>query len=573
MRQVHTSSLNEIKTVFNSDSDNEQYYDRLKNSYSHKINNVELARPIVRRNNATIIWKAETNLELESFNKLSEDKQAEISFKLRAFFESFKEKINSFRNISNNFADQLIQIPNKNSLLVNEENDYIVIVNWGYLEDAFDPKNDVISKLFAKARSSILIKLINEKDNPIGNVRLKLESESEREFSNTDRQGFARFGTLETGKNFSIYEVQEFDKDLLATFKCDGRNEYCVVKKQRVEIKLSIKTKEGIPVTNKEFAIYAEEFGFNNFKTDALGQHLFSIDVKKGDFELFDENNNKIFTHEIPDNNSTIEITIDDPKVIRASKPIGEDNKNITFQFINSLGWKIKNLDVTFDSLEGNSFSASTNNNGEIYLSNIQSSSIDYSFHRYKKPWRQNILIKDKDYHIVKVRPVFPWIWWILIAILLFFLICCLFFNCFCKNKSIHKTYPPTEVIAKDTIASEDIIYPVVKEVIPCNTHNESGREGVTANQHYLGNERGIVYIHYDMMGVPDKLEVFYEGKLVTSTYDIPHNVDGFVGDDNNSGCCGTLQFQFEPNEDDFCIVRVTGMENTAWEYSIECPR
>src|SRR5690554_2167795 len=107
MRQVHTSSLNEIKTVFNSDSDNEQYYDRLKNSYSHRINNVELARPIVRRNNATIIWKAETNLELEPFNKLSEDKQAEISFKLRDFFESFKEKINSFRNVSSDFVDQL----------------------------------------------------------------------------------------------------------------------------------------------------------------------------------------------------------------------------------------------------------------------------------------------------------------------------------------------------------------------------------------------------------------------------------------------------------------------------------
>src|SRR5690554_5682520 len=108
MREVHTSSLNDVKTVFNSNSDNEQYYSRLKNSFAHKIGNVEFARPIVRPNNATIIWKAETDLDLRPFNDLSDDKQAEISFKLRAFFDAFKEKVTGFRNVSKDFAEKLI---------------------------------------------------------------------------------------------------------------------------------------------------------------------------------------------------------------------------------------------------------------------------------------------------------------------------------------------------------------------------------------------------------------------------------------------------------------------------------
>lgn len=55
MKTIHTSSLNEIKSVFNSESDNEQYFKVLKNSNSAKLYNVELAQPIVRKTKASVI--------------------------------------------------------------------------------------------------------------------------------------------------------------------------------------------------------------------------------------------------------------------------------------------------------------------------------------------------------------------------------------------------------------------------------------------------------------------------------------------------------------------------------------
>src|SRR5690625_1869824 len=204
MKEVAISRLSEIKSVFNSNTDNEQFYNRLKNAGCYKIDNVELARPIIRQSNATIIWKSDCNLPLIPFNKLSDDTQAKISFKLSSFFDSFKEKIETFSNIPSSFSDQVIEIPDKSSILVNEENDYVVIINWGFLEDSFDRKEGILYHLFNyDSLSSILVKLVNRKNNPIREIDLKLESKEDRETSITDEKGFARFGTLQKGTKFS----------------------------------------------------------------------------------------------------------------------------------------------------------------------------------------------------------------------------------------------------------------------------------------------------------------------------------------------------------------------------------
>src|SRR5690554_4497325 len=218
MKEVFNSSLADIKTVFNSESDNTQYYDRLKNANCHIIDNVELAKPFIKSNDASIIWKSESNLTFESFNNLSDDRQAEVSFRLTNFFENFKQTIGRFKSVSPDFANQLIQIPNKNSILVNTDTLYIVIVNWGFLEDSFDRKENIIKHLFSKSKSSILIRLLNKKGNPISNVNLKLDSKTTREFDKTDEQGRARFGTLEKGESFSIFKETGLIKELLQDF-------------------------------------------------------------------------------------------------------------------------------------------------------------------------------------------------------------------------------------------------------------------------------------------------------------------------------------------------------------------
>ena len=109
------------------------------------------------------------------------------------------------------------------------------------------------------------------------------------------------------------------------------------------------------------------------------------------------------------------------------------------------------------------------------------------------------------------------------------------------------------------------------EEIIPCNLQKKSGGAGITMNNHELGNISGVVKIAFDMRKIPDKLEVFYEGELVASTFDIPNHSNGFVGERLGS-CCGLLSFKYEPKNDKYCTVKVTGNHNTEWSYGVGCP-
>ena len=109
--------------------------------------------------------------------------------------------------------------------------------------------------------------------------------------------------------------------------------------------------------------------------------------------------------------------------------------------------------------------------------------------------------------------------------------------------------------------------------LLPCNQEQTSGGEGVTERHHGLGNSPGTVTVSFDMKNQPDKIEIFYEGRLLASSNSIPGNDNGFVGGWNRAGCCNSLSFYY-PAREKFCIVRITGPEkNTQWDYTLGCPQ
>jgi hypothetical protein len=110
------------------------------------------------------------------------------------------------------------------------------------------------------------------------------------------------------------------------------------------------------------------------------------------------------------------------------------------------------------------------------------------------------------------------------------------------------------------------------KEAQNCNSFVQSGSDGVDIQYVNLGTKSGRVIITYDMATEPDKLEVFYEGKRVTSTFIVRGNRNGFVGGGNSAGSTGKLIFDYKHNVEDFVKVVLTGGKSTSWSYKISCP-
>jgi hypothetical protein len=113
---------------------------------------------------------------------------------------------------------------------------------------------------------------------------------------------------------------------------------------------------------------------------------------------------------------------------------------------------------------------------------------------------------------------------------------------------------------------------PPPQSALPCDSQVKSGHDGVTNEVITMGTQSGMVTLRYDMNSIPDKLEVIYEGQVISSTFQISGNDNGYVGGDNGAGATGILNFLYRYHIDQFVTVRVTGPSGTDWSFTIQCP-
>ena len=100
---------------------------------------------------------------------------------------------------------------------------------------------------------------------------------------------------------------------------------------------------------------------------------------------------------------------------------------------------------------------------------------------------------------------------------------------------------------------------------LPCNAETKSGGQGVTLNNHFLGDKPGPVEVTYDTKRQPDHIRVYYRGRLLAET-------NGPVSGQ------GSIRFDWrpEPGGPDAYVVEVQVIGpgvGTQWSYNLGCPR
>lgn len=154
--------------------------------------------------------------------------------------------------------------------------------------------------------------------------------------------------------------------------------------------------------------------------------------------------------------------------------------------------------------------------------------------------------------------------WWILLLIFITGILL-LYFFCLNKSSDCEKYNYAINRSSEAISALESCCNCKTPEnAIPCNTAtSEAGGEGYYENTHLLGGSPGTVYIKYDMYSQKDRMDIYYDDKIVAST-------GGLVSD------VGTLKFFYEAkrNKPNFCRIVLTAPESgTSWEYLVSCPQ
>lgn len=100
--------------------------------------------------------------------------------------------------------------------------------------------------------------------------------------------------------------------------------------------------------------------------------------------------------------------------------------------------------------------------------------------------------------------------------------------------------------------------------VQPCNRSTESGGAGVTTTVHQLGVAGPTAFVlSYETLNIPDRIQVYYEGGQVLDT--------GYLGDNLNQGT-GSAVVSLPAGSATTVTVKVSGPDDTRWEYTVNCP-
>ena len=576
MRDVRISKLSDLKSAFNSPDDNLHFFRLIKRSIGTVFGPVELAEPSIQHSAQTLRWRALSEGDLIPFPELSQRDQERIGASLQEAFKIFQDKIRLFKDIPADFQSKVMEIPGTDSILVAKSSvdERIVITDWGFLADRFDRTPGILRSIFPAQELSILVRLLTPTGMAVAGKTVEMSSDTGKMRDVSDSNGYVRLGSLARSRTFHLESKEGVFPGI--SFTSDGRQEYIVEVPKSVNLQVRVRTSAYDPVPNFPLGFFTTQLGKREYVTGPNGVATIIYPESNGEYQLIGVEGNVLLSSALPREDSEVEIVIDAPVLDMEPKEVLEDVEEVTplprhpdvveIRLTNRNGSPLAGVEIGVKGIY-NQFqsSAITDGSGIAYVSGIPINS-DYTvaFNHRQMAWTEKFHHKAGiDRHTFQVKTILPWLWWILIFILLLLLFLCMSGR-LCEIIGSWGSRPASIVEAPSNPPSN---------MQPCNSQVSSGGEGVTENVHFMGSTSGNVTINYNTKNVPDKIEVMYMEKVIASTESIAGNDNGFVGEANNAGCCGKLNFPFASNGEEFVTVRVTGLGSTEWSYEIDCPR
>lgn len=466
MKHISTSSLSDLKSVFNSADDNVHFYKVLKNAFNINDFGVELAQPSIRQNSGQIIWKADTVLDFSTIDSADGLVREEAGQMMRQAFEAFDAKIKGVKNFPAEISSKIKEIPSASSVLVARSDNglKVVITNWGFLEDTLDRNSGILESLFPAPSYSILVRALSETDVPFSGKTVKLESASKNSNDISDVNGYARMGGLTRGERFSLKDGN--DRLLAADLVADGTREYIVRFPKEIKLKIQAVNSNHDPLAFQNFEFNSDTIGKFEFSTDGSGEYTIDHPVSVSDFQIY-YNGNEVYTDKIPNEDKLIRLTIDPPEdsvisIVEDEEPYIIDELEpltipVNVKFTNFWNRPIKNQAFTISDNTEESVKAVTNDIGEASITALSPGEKNIKFEKKSLIWNYSFAHNSGDtLHHFRPRGIYPWLWWLLCALLLFLFLCC-FFNyesCdFCRDRDYVEEH---SLIGDDVVDHDD---------------------------------------------------------------------------------------------------------------------
>lgn len=209
MNEIHNSKLNEIKSVFDDLDQNRNAHDVITRLQSGTHSQLEFTRPVIQKD--TVAWISREDLALKNYENLEASQQLEVLAILQKEMEVFRQKFKaSAGSDATNWCDKVLEIPHKKSIYVGLQGHEmrVVLTEWGFHENVFQPDKGVIKKLIEKSDVSLVIKVVSEAGKPQENHQVMISGPEGDQEHSTNSEGIVGLPSIPSGERLNIASGQ-----------------------------------------------------------------------------------------------------------------------------------------------------------------------------------------------------------------------------------------------------------------------------------------------------------------------------------------------------------------------------
>ena len=280
-RLITSSILKDFRKVF-TDVDRGATLERYKQISGIATNeqfDIAFAEPVNSKNGDRIDWFTTLEGDIYKFKELNEQQIKEVKFKIWSSFEKLDKLTAKWRNEGRQslakVMEESIEIPSLDSIYL--INNTVVLCNWGFIEDKFNPQRGILRKISAEFSGAKLhISIVTDSSKPISGAIVKCAG---RDSSYTsDDEGNVVISDLQMGDNIEITvtanSYDSFSKSIY--LKSPNLSEIIVLDAEGAVVtgrvrNLHIINRKGESLPNREIKIIDEDKNKKAVKTDSEG--------------------------------------------------------------------------------------------------------------------------------------------------------------------------------------------------------------------------------------------------------------------------------------------------------------
>lgn len=437
MQVVKKSNLGLIKSIFNSNTDNEQYYEIINNVFNGKVDCLEFAKPTIQTNAGYILWKAKTPGPYSKYSELKDEKQKlYLNNMVQKALNDIKGKLSNL-NQDEDFLSKIIEIPSEDSIFFTQNNNSIniILTEWGFTKDEFVESQGILKKIFPNGLQSFILKFKSKNGEFLEGINCSINTNNDNYEGVSDSRGFISLNDLQKNQELKIKSVDNNFSD--SSIIIGDNNEHTIIVERTFELTFKVIDSNKIPVENASFIFASEILGKKTFVTNYNGQFGLKHIENNSVFTILDKDENALLSKKIPNQDSEYTIVYNKLKelneenielitpALEEEEFIAQVNKDVTIELLNWRKKPIVNQSLSFYGSKEGKLNFVTDSNGQFHPNKLLENKEYSIFMKYKKAdWKKDFLHskQNKEYTFIVKNKKILW-WWLPVFILFFLLI------------------------------------------------------------------------------------------------------------------------------------------------------